>query len=839
MPIKRYYASGDTTIVNSYKSDLVTRSTDSNTGQSDILEVYSIHGRASSESVERSRILIKFDISKLEANPLPPGTKYYLKLFNAKHGESLPVDFSICVKPIAESWEEGSGLDLIRYGDTGHASWDGRSPTRIAQVVSIELNSINPAHYQNQYISLFDTTKEKYNFFFKTVAEDSSGLPTGQDVEVDLSDLGALSVAEKFQDVLTTHAQFAAQEDQDILTITNVLPGAASDPIISVFDDAANQPTSSVTTQGADYTSWSSTPGGEYTAILDEQQQEVSFERNFELGTEDMEVDITSIVESWLSAAQGSLTNHGLGVMLKAEFEDGSRSKSYYTKRFFGRRSQFVLQRPAIEARYTDYIQDDSTILRTASPHAQDASNTLRIYYSNYESGVLTDLSEAPKFTLTTDKALTDSVTLAPNNVQNAIITSPSSDYTENAYVEIKVTNTAAHDDNGFINSFLRISHLDADSNQVSNFDFIGRYDYWNAPSEREDIFPVNKSNTQANRIAAAQAISDELNAFPGFTALFVAAAAGENVRIYSKVQGDPGQNSSVSVHSLSTDAIHFLEFATTPAQPGVFSPWIQDNDPNQEGDQNAGNEYDSILQLSAAAYVQYRAGSSASALMPDLSVVLNNATTLAKRTRAFRGNTGVNAEVITSDAVPGTNGVYVAEFKIANNVSTSTLYKKWWIGEDTPSNLLEGHSGNRPVRVVPWHEYSGYNPTQSTCKIIMKNLQESYSSNDIIKFSFDVRDFNANLNIRTTNSTSKYPGKVLGEIYYRLYRVSDNYEVISYNEALGTDHNRISFDGTQSTFELDMSILEEGYMYAIQFMVVEGSNKKQLDQVFKFRIKE
>lgn len=841
MPIKRYYANADTTIVNSFKSDLITRSIDSNTGQSDILEVYSIHGRVSTESLEKSRAILRFDLSDLSVNPLPTGTRYYLRLFNAKHGESLPSEFSISVKPILEEWEEGSGLDLIRYNDVGHSSWVGRKAARISQISTIALNSANPLHYEDQYISLFDSTGEQYNFFFKVIDEASSNLPVGVDVEVDISDLGGDTVLDKLLETILAHPQFSATENNaGEIEVTNTTPGSAKDPIVSLFDDPATAPTILVTTQGLDYTAWS-TPGGHYGAILDQQQQEVPFEQFLELGTEDVEVDITSIVEEWLSQDPGTLDNNGLGIMLKEEFEDGSRSKSYYTKRFFARRSEYFLKRPVIEARYSNFIQDDSTRLKTANPHHGAAANTNRVYYKNYESGVLTSLGQGnePKFTLTTDKALTDKVTLTANNASNSIIASPGSDYTGNAYVEIKVVNTSAHDDYNFANSLIRISHTDAGSGQESSFDFVGRYHYWNAPSERMDIFPVNVSNTQANRVAAAQAIVEELNASPEFSVLFAAVAAGEVIRVYSRIQGSAGQNSSIAIHNVSASQAFFLEFNQTADHPGAFDPFIQDANAEQEGNQPAGNVYDSIEQQDAAAYEAYRQGSQITSLLPDLSVLLNGGVTYDKRTRFFRGNDGVLAEEITSSELSGNPGVYVAEFKIANNIGTSTLYKKWWIGGDTPDNIIQGHGGNSPVKVQNWYDVPNSQYEQSSCRIIMNNIQESYSQEDVITFKFSVRDLSANLNIRTVNGPNKPAGKVLSEIYYRLYRVSDNIEIISYNEDLGTNHNRVSFDGTSNCFDIDMSVLEKGYVYAVDFLVVDGRAKKQIDQSFRFRIRE
>mgnify|MGYP003643995415 FL=1 len=67
MAIKRFAATADTTITNTFLEDLSTRATGSNIGLSDSLEVFSIYGQASSSfgsgyTPELSRILIKFPV---------------------------------------------------------------------------------------------------------------------------------------------------------------------------------------------------------------------------------------------------------------------------------------------------------------------------------------------------------------------------------------------------------------------------------------------------------------------------------------------------------------------------------------------------------------------------------------------------------------------------------------------------------------------------------------------------------------------------------------------------------------------------------------------------------
>ena len=133
--IKRYFADYDTTIFNSFKENLTTRSTASNAGASDVLETFVLCGNASTSSIELARILIQFPIDELYADifsgSVPDsGVAYYLKLFNVAHGETLPYNYSLEIQRISGSWIEGHGLTMpleaSPYTGSG-ASWKYRS----------------------------------------------------------------------------------------------------------------------------------------------------------------------------------------------------------------------------------------------------------------------------------------------------------------------------------------------------------------------------------------------------------------------------------------------------------------------------------------------------------------------------------------------------------------------------------------------------------------------------------------------------------------------------------------------------------------------------------------
>ena len=121
--IKIYSASADTTITNSYKSDLLTRGTGSNMGAADSLEIFSIYGQASASSDELSRVLIQFPVNTISSDrtagkiPTSGSVDFFLKMCNAPHPFTLPKNYTLEIRPLLQSWQEGRGLDVDEYKD--------------------------------------------------------------------------------------------------------------------------------------------------------------------------------------------------------------------------------------------------------------------------------------------------------------------------------------------------------------------------------------------------------------------------------------------------------------------------------------------------------------------------------------------------------------------------------------------------------------------------------------------------------------------------------------------------------------------------------------------------
>jgi len=133
MAIRRFKATKDNTITNAFKANLTTRGTGSNMGESDILEIFSIYGQATTSSGELSRVLIEFDIDNLSASrdagniPASGSVNFYLRMFNAEHSSTTPTNFTLTVAAISQSWTEGIGLDMEDYSDVGASNWASAS----------------------------------------------------------------------------------------------------------------------------------------------------------------------------------------------------------------------------------------------------------------------------------------------------------------------------------------------------------------------------------------------------------------------------------------------------------------------------------------------------------------------------------------------------------------------------------------------------------------------------------------------------------------------------------------------------------------------------------------
>jgi len=122
-------------------------------------------------------------------------------------------------------------------------------------------------------------------------------------------------------------------------------------------------------------------PGGDW-----DNGNSVSVTASFDTGIEDLELDITALVEKWIA---GTKNNNGVIVRLGNGQEFPQSQRSYYTKKFFGRTSQYFLKRPVIEARWNSSTGDDRGNFYYSSSLATESDNLNTLYFYNYVRGRL------------------------------------------------------------------------------------------------------------------------------------------------------------------------------------------------------------------------------------------------------------------------------------------------------------------------------------------------------------------------------------------------------------------------------------------------------------------
>lgn len=301
MAIKRYLSEADTTITNAFKPDLVLRGTGSNMGASDSLEVFSLYGQVTTSSLEKSRVLVKFPLTNIQADrtagtlPASGSVNFFLRLFNVTHPFTLPKEFYLNVSAVSQSWDEGYGLDMESYSDNGFGMLNGYGCNWI---------------YAQSGVLWTET--------------------------------GSLSHPN------TSTSQF------------------------------------------------------------------------FKNGNEDLNVNVTSIVEKWLA---NNITNNGFLVSMSGSYEDGSKKESFYTKKFSARGTEYFYSRPVIEALWDSSLKDDRDNFYSTSSLLSDADNTQYLYFYNRPNGTYKNIANGPSLSI---KFYTDSQKTQEISASYAVVTNPS-----------------------------------------------------------------------------------------------------------------------------------------------------------------------------------------------------------------------------------------------------------------------------------------------------------------------------------------------------------------------------------------------------------------------------
>ena len=329
MAIKRYIANADNTITNAFNSNLTTRGTGSNMGESDILEVFSLYGQASGSSglsSELSRVLIKFPVADMSTDrtagelPASGSVKWVLRMFNAPHGQTLPKKFTLNVYALAKDWEEGFGLDMESYSDLTNdgegSNWENASENVQWSTPGGDFLVTGSGKYD----------AKAYTYYFEKGTED---------LELDISEL-----VEEWID-----------------------GGSVSNYGLAVFLSGTQEAFfsgSGLTVQGGDFGTG---------------KPEIPIDHKEDIGQ-------TPVYTATPAVSGNVLFN------ITGSFE------SFYTKKFFARGSEFFYKRPCIEARWDDTVKDDRGQFYYSSSMAPEEENLNTLNFYNVVRGRLMNIPD-------------------------------------------------------------------------------------------------------------------------------------------------------------------------------------------------------------------------------------------------------------------------------------------------------------------------------------------------------------------------------------------------------------------------------------------------------------
>ena len=295
------------------------------------------------------------------------------------------------------------------------------------------------------------------------------------------------------------------------------------------------------------------------------------------------------------------------------------------------------------------------------------------------------------------------------------------------------------------------------------------------------------------------------------------------------------GQNTSVLIHNPNgaTTSYYMKQFFARSTEfffkrPVLEARWdsrVQDDRENFFYSSSLAPAADNLNSLYLYNYVRGR--------LVDIPAVGTNNILMS----LYSGSTAPTASKLTLHNaalnVTGTHistGIYRAQVAItAAATPLSALFDVWHSGG------VEYFTGSIYPELIPTFQSAPTFNRVTSCK----SLKKSYSRSDKSRFRFFVRDKNWNPTIYT-KAVSVNPTDIITSASYSIRRVVDNLKAIPYGT--GSNYSTfLSYDKEGNYFDLDMSLLEPGYMYQIRLSYYNDSigDWQEQPQTFKFRVEE
>lgn len=740
MSIKKYNSTKDNTIVNSFRENLSARGSAANLGASDILELFSIFGQVSTSSIEKSRILVEFPISDILRDrnssilPASGSAKYMLKLFNTPHGQTTPENYTIAAHPIVQSWTEGDGLDMESYLDLEASNWLSASE-------GVSWNNTG-----SDFVSSVHVTQEdvplKYTQFIEAA-------PTNASIDITAwveewlkyeNSAGTQATASitfseipDEDEVITIYSHEAQKNTFTFITASSYSAGGS----VYYVNTGSTAAAAASNLESSIQLAFSSKMSTSVNSTLISLTQSVAgFHGNTIISS-----SITSDTASFSGFGGGTgLPNYGLVLKLEDEFEDGSKERSYYTKKFYSRSSHEFFLKPQIEVQWDDSIKDDRNYIVKSSSLAPASDNLNNIYYYNHFRGNLVDI---------------------PNTGSRVVV---------QFYPELGGDATSVVDASGNAGLYITASKPDTGIYKAS-------FAYSGSSSTLQEVWKRE-----------------------------VAEATGSATLIFDSV---PANNTTLVLIDTLANSASFKVDNTVDA-----SSHIPDGDGNIIIGTGGGSGVNTAADIALTLHN----------LINDQSVVQ-----ITSSQDPQLGGNPSDTLVLNQDNV-GSSGNTTIQTTFGSALTADT------------SERFTGGVDHDYINLVTGSSFTIHTDDVDTAYPIpnyvvnITNLKQSYLQEEKATFRVYTRNKNWQPNIYTKARNSA-PIDTIRDMYYKVVKISNNYEIIGYSTGSSPSYSSLSYDKQGSYFELDMTLLEKNNGYEISFLFKDGNNYLELPEKFRFRV--
>ena len=400
MSIKRYISTKDNTISTAFKENLRTRASLSNMGASDILEFFTIYGQADDSSLEQARILIEFPVSKIKSDrdsgalKVKGSDKFVVKLYNAPHNQTTPMQYTVSISPLVKAWEEGRGLDMESYTDLDASNWlsssEGVSWTNQGGDFA-SLGHIADSSSPVEFTTYVNTQSEDIEVEITALVEDwltyLDGKSTRSGAHINFNSVPAVDELILLYSHEGTPKTFQFKNGTEGTADNNLFFVSRSMDAVDPINKTAASLIKQINNAFSGHLTASASP-------LDATVVNLSQSVTGYFGNTIISSSNPSEYDFMPTALTGGLgaPNYGVVVRLSGSAEAGTNSESYYTKKIFSRTSQYFFRRPCIEAQFDKSVSDDRTFAYRSSSLAPEADNLNRIYLYNKQRSGLIDI---------------------------------------------------------------------------------------------------------------------------------------------------------------------------------------------------------------------------------------------------------------------------------------------------------------------------------------------------------------------------------------------------------------------------------------------------------------